>query len=136
MATSQQALTFPHYKPEEVEVAKTFLALGRLKGNWSFWIPLDTPQSQRLIEMEAHPNAIWLWQKQADAICETDKEIWIVEFKEKLRPSGIGQLLVYEDLYKYTYKPTKPIKLLMVARLDDPSIHPTMSRLGIRWELV
>jgi len=136
MVESQLDVKFPHYKPEEIEVMRRFLALNRLEGIYTFWVVLDTPQSVELRRKHASEPTIWMWQKQIDAICETEKEIWIIEVKERVRPSAVGQLLVYQDLYVKQYNPVKNVKKLLIARLDDPSIHDTLKRYKIRWELV
>jgi len=129
-------LAFPHYKPEELEVAKRFLKSGSLKGHWVIWLALDTPQSESLKRLKANPREIWHWQLQIDATCETDTELWIVEFKERLRPSGVGQLLVYKYWHEKTFKPSKPVRLIMVATIDDPAVREFCETIPIRCELV
>jgi len=136
MAETTGSIVFPHFKTEEVEVAKRFLASGRLTGKWSFWIVLDTPASLAVRDRGAGEEEVWMWQLQADAICETDSDIWIVEFKERVRPSGIGQLLTYRYFYRKIYKPSKPVKMVMVATIDDEAIREVCQEIGIKVELV
>lgn len=39
-----------------------------------------------------------LWSKRVDVIAETASEVWLIEVKAAVRPSAIGQTLVYVPL--------------------------------------
>lgn len=55
-----------------------------------------------------------------DLVCETSKDIWILEAKVSLDPCAIGQVLQDEVLYKNERKPTKPLKLGTICEESDP----------------
>jgi len=71
-------------------------------------------------------NFKYMWEKltnkRIDAICETEDTIWIIEVKDRLRPSGIGQLLTYKILYTTKYMPAKKVELAYVSAVDDTDI--------------
>jgi hypothetical protein len=55
-----------------------------------------------------------------DLVCETSKDIWILEAKVLLDPCAFGQVLQDELLYKNERKPTKPLKLGIICEESDP----------------
>ena len=74
--------------------------------------------------------------KRIDIVVEFPTEIWIVEVKDKLRPSGLGELYFYQYWYKKIYKPEKPVKLVYVAERDDVMVHEYCDRHNITVYLV
>lgn len=59
--------------------------------------------------------SIDLSQRRIDAIGYTDSHLTIIEITLSAGLRAIGQLLAYPLLYREAYKPTLPIKLLLVA---------------------
>jgi len=55
-----------------------------------------------------------------DLVCETSKDIWILEAKVSLDPCTFGQVMQDELLYKSERKPTKPLKLGIICEESDP----------------
>lgn len=55
-----------------------------------------------------------------DLVCETSKNIWLLETKVTLNCEAIGQVLQDEVLYKNERKPTKPLKLGVICEESDP----------------
>jgi hypothetical protein len=58
--------------------------------------------------------------RRIDLVCETSKNIWILEAKISLDTCAFGQVLQDEALYKDERKPTKPLKLGIVCEESDP----------------
>ena len=124
----------PHYKPEEYQIMAEFLRRRILEGKWSFSVKLKPPE--RPLRPFETPFEYKIWQtlhsKRIDAICETPSYIWIIEVKDLVRSSAIGQLLVYRELYQEQYHPVKPIRLAIVAGEDDPQVRKVAMKLGIK----
>jgi len=70
--------------------------------------------------------------KRIDIVVEFDSEIWLVEVKDKLRPSGIGELFTYLYWYKKLYKPTKPVRLVYVVHERDVMIEEVCKYYNIK----
>lgn len=66
-----------------------------------------------------------------DLVCETSKEIWILEAKVSLNQEAIGQVLQDNDLYQKERKPTKPLKLGIICEESDPYLEETCQRRSI-----
>jgi len=124
---------FPHYKHVELEVMRRFLATGRIVGWWFFDVPLHTPDSLRCLR---HPDPLVRAQykllvKRADAVCVQETMSWLFEVKERLRPSGIGELAMYHDLFLEQYRVPMPLNLGYVYTLEDLALHPVAARRNI-----
>ena len=126
-------LRFKHFKPREAEIAYVAYQLGLLPGNCIFNYLLHPPERPRRLWETEKEYLLWkfLRAKEIDAVCETDNEIYIIEFKDRARPSGIGQLLTYRELYIQQEKPRKPVKLRYIVGEGDPQVEETCKRLGI-----
>lgn len=125
---------FPHFKEHETRILREFLAKKELEGRYEFDVRLF-PEIKPL-EEGADPGAYYAWlmlrAKRIDALCETADTIWILEVKDVLRPSAVGQVLLYADVYDRQFHPLKPLRLGIVAGEDDPVVRPTCDRLGIK----
>lgn len=93
---------FPHYKISEAMILKEFLRRRILPGKYAFDVKL-------YVEEEKSP--IWkeLTAKRIDALCLTPTKLFILEIKDRTRPSGIGELLIYETLLKEQFAVDKDI---------------------------
>ncbi len=49
-----------------------------------------------------------------DVVGETEDSIFLFELKNKGSMEALGQLLTYQTLYQWAYRPTKPVKLVLV----------------------
>jgi len=58
--------------------------------------------------------------------------VYILEIKERLRPSGVGELISYKQLFLEQYQPTQEIVLGYVVRRDDETLHSLLSKEQIR----
>jgi len=125
---------FRHYKPAELEIARKFIADATLPGTYYFDVYLRTAASDTIVyEMQPLDTADAApWMLRIDAICVKPGAVWIIEFKDRLRPSLIGQLLSYASLYKTQYQPKKPILTAGVVGRDDPTLHPILQEHEIR----
>jgi len=124
----------PHFKKEEYEVMKEFLNRRILVGEWKFDVKLFPPE--RPLRPFETPLDYRIWQhlhaKRIDAVCIDAAFTWILEVKDLLRPSAIGQLYVYKHLYERQYKPVKPIRLGIVVGELDPQVLEVCREHGIK----
>jgi len=125
---------FRHFRPAELWLAKEFIRKALIPGTYYFDVYLLTEDAEDWIRRQ--PEELWRmaipYMHRIDMICITEEEIWIVEFKIRLKYSGVGQLLVYRDWFKRQYKPTKPVKLVCVVAYDRPELHETLRKEDIR----
>ena len=131
-------IIYRHYKPDELEIARRFVASGRILGTWFFDVFLETPRSKDILANygvttagEATP-----WMDRIDAVAHEGRMTHIIEFKDVLRPGGIGQLLYYGKAYREQYDPKALIQLEYVVHVDRPERHTTLEEQGIRLWIV
>lgn len=91
------------------------------KGEWSYDVPLKVrynpaPQleSDALADLYNRATA-----KRVDAVCETAGVIFVIEIKDRLRPSALGQALTYKALYKEQFLPSKPVQPVILTEYTD-----------------
>lgn len=129
-----ERIRFRHYKPDELKVAKRFIAKALLPGTYFFDVYLHTAMSKDILR-EATPFSITAavpWMARIDAVCVKGRKHHIIEFKDRLRHSGIGQLICYKDLYMQQYRPTEEPALHYVCERDAPELHTTLEKYNIR----
>ena len=129
---------FPHFKPHEVEIMRAFLDRDILRGEYRFDVRLFPEVIEPAPEAEVEMYFAWhmLKAKRVDAVCETPDAIWLLEVKDVLRPSAIGELLTYRTLYDRQFRPLKPLRMGVVCGEDDELVRPTCEEQGIRvWVL-
>uniref|UniRef100_A0A6H1ZZ12 Uncharacterized protein n=1 Tax=viral metagenome TaxID=1070528 RepID=A0A6H1ZZ12_9ZZZZ len=117
---------------------KKFLRDESLKGKWDFDFRLGykLSEAEKLLPLTEQKMIESLRERRIDAICETEDTIWILEVKDKLRPSGLGQLTTYEHLYKTKFRPIKKIRLGYIAAIDDPTMHDVLHAKGVTFWIV
>jgi len=138
MPEEELPLRFPHFRPEEIKILKKFIDARVIVGKWSTDVRLGYELTEEEKKLAPHEQKmiISLRERRIDAVCETPTEIWILEVKDKLRASGIGQLLTYEYFYKERFKPVKPVRLGYIAAIDDPTLHPLLDEKKIAYWIV
>jgi len=131
-------IRFRHYKPDELKIAKDFIRWFVLKGTYYFDYYLMTKEAHKILELHAPPmlKDIVPWLSRIDCVVFKGKDVFIIEFKDRLRKSGIGELVSYKQLYREQYQPTGPLHLWYVVRHDDESLHSTCNALGIAVRVV
>jgi len=133
-----EQIHFRHYKADELKLAKEFIRRGELLGTWFFDVYLANERSAKVLDMtgfggisEATP-----WFDRIDATCLSEGEQYIIEFKDRLNYSGIGQLLGYKPQYIDQYSPEAPVKLGYVYHIDKPELHELAYEHSIRlWRI-
>ena len=126
-------LPVKHFKPRELEIVAEALRLGLLPGRVVFNYRLDPPERPRR-PGESEWEYLWwkfLRSKEIDAVCFLEDEVIIVEFKDRARPSGIGQLLTYKELFVKQTGFKGRVRLRYIVGEGDPQVEQVARSLGI-----
>ncbi len=132
------AAKYPHMMPREIPIWERFLAK---YGDKFLGFEYDVHLGKGIARDPSWPD--WLWKvvqatsrKRADAVGETDREIWIFEVKPRVGFSAVGQLLGYGVLLLEEWRPRKPIRLAAVCERTAPDIEPILREFGIELFIV
>ncbi len=125
---------FRHFKEEEIEIFKDFAYTMFPNALYYFDVPLHIELPEWL---EKEPEWLkeqymYLRAKKIDAVIETEEKYIICEVKGRVRPSAIGQLIVYRDMFINEYKPEKPVELFIVAKYYDKEVSQIAKSYGIK----
>jgi len=112
---------YPHMRQWEQEIMEKFHNAKILNAEWSYDVPLRVrlqPLPEYITDAEA---TLWsrLTSKRIDAVAETPGEIYVIEIKDRLRPSAVGQALTYKTLYEEQFAPHKPVTATIVTEIGD-----------------
>ena len=123
-----------HYKPREILIAFKAAELGLLRGKCVFNLRIPPPLRPRRPGETEWEYQWWqfLRSKEIDCVCFRNGEVDIIEFKDRVRPSGIGQLLTYAKLFKQYYRFNGKINLIYICGEDDPQTRKVAEDLGIK----
>jgi len=69
--------------------------------------------------------------KRADAIAETESEVWIIEVADRPGLRAVGQLQVYWALWQEDPKIAKPEKMVLVCEQIDQDLLSAAAKFGI-----
>ena len=137
--TKEQALRmpkFPRYTEEETIIAKEFIKQWP-NDNDEFWFSVHIPSAKAKWVVNAPPFLQYQWTvvtaKRPDLVIVSKNVVHIVEFKRYMLSSGIGQLLLYRDMFLEYYKPDAPIELWYAVWYWDPDVAKKCEREGIKW---
>ena len=131
-------IKFRHYKREEREIAEDFIKQVRIVGRYFFDFYLMTNAARRIIRDKAPPmlkDAV-PWMMRVDMVIFKGRTIFLCEIKERLRPSGIGELLTYKNLWLRQYGFGKAVELVYICRIDDPTLHSSLEDHSISLHVV
>jgi len=123
----------PHLKPEEMKVWERFAASGILRGKVIADLHLKPPEIPKpeFATIEEHAWYAYLKSPRIDAVIETSDTIYVVQVKDWLRASAIGEVQFYYHHYINEYKPKKPVKMAIIAGRDNPKVREVAEKLGI-----
>jgi len=131
-------MKYPHLLPREVEIWERFLALyGREFTGFVYdvrvgeGITIRPEWGDEIARM-----AKLLTQKRIDVVGYKPGEIWIIEVKPHGGLSALGQLTVYEELYRIKYNPTQTIRKALVCETVDPDLRGLLPKYGVTLYIV
>jgi len=128
-------MKFRHFSPEEKEIMKAFMEAHPALFNYRFDVRVGGKKAELADIKEEWVKLMWksLLAKRIDAVAEDRSYLYIIEVKQWMLLSGVGQLLGYKELYKQTYPVIKPIKLVYAVRYPDPDVIDVCKAYGINW---
>ena len=121
-------------KTTEQLILKMFMQTRLIMGKATFNYTLEPTNIQHSVFATDKDKQLYtfLKSKRIDVVMENEREIWILEVKEIVRPAAIGQLLVYRDMFLQRVRPVKPVHLGIVAGRDDQDVRIVASKYGIK----
>jgi hypothetical protein len=125
--------SFPHFKPTERAILERYIANGAPQGEWTIDYRLPILEKDVPAELQGAERDMWiaLHQKRIDALVEQPSRVFIIEVKERVTSTAVGQLLVYSHLYREQTFDARPIELVLVAGEDDAITHAAIEAQGI-----
>ncbi len=116
---------YPHMREWESTIMDRFLQrpMSDVKLDYDVHVRIND-KTPDVIHTDAERQ---LWRQMTafriDAVMETDSTIYVIEVKDRLRPSAIGQALTYAYLYVKIHTPQKQVIPAIICGLDDPDTH-------------
>jgi hypothetical protein len=125
---------YPHMRPWEERIMDKFHRQGILLATWDYDVPLKVRKTARPPNITEREAALWdhITAKRVDAVAETDAHIYVIEIKDRLRPSAVGQALTYKYLYEEQFSPLKPVVATIVTEFGDPDMQAVCKHYNIR----
>lgn len=117
----QKQSYYPHMKPEDVAIWNRFIAAFP---NYFQRCDYDVCVGEGRMPEGEHPEKYLLgWktltQKKIDVVAYRDNEIWLIEVKPRARANALGQIWMYDELYKDMFHPTTEPKNMIVTDQYD-----------------
>lgn len=75
--------------------------------------------------------AIQLSQRRIDAVAHAPNHIDIIEITLDAGITALGQLMVYPALYTVAFRPTKPLRPVLITRKFSPDVEKSYIDMGI-----
>jgi len=109
------------------------------------WPALDIEYDVRLGEGTVLPPETPEWvqrmayqlsTKRVDAVVTTSERIYLVEVKDRISFSALGQLLGYRSLFMAERRPTRTVSMVVVGEILAPDVAGVLSEHGIEVFLV
>ena len=124
---------YPHMRQWEAEIMDKYHNDVGMVGDWSYDVPLKVRQTPVPSYMTDNESLLWqrITAKRIDAVCERKNIIYIIEIKDRLRPSAIGQVLTYLVLYDEQFAPKKPLQGVVLTEYTDPDMLHVASHYNI-----
>lgn len=72
-----------------------------------------------------------LWAKRVDVVAETASEVWLIEVKEAVRPSAVGQTLTYVPLLGARRASWANPRPMLIAASFDPDALALCGTMGL-----
>jgi len=112
---------YPHMRQWEAEIMEKYHDKVGMVGEWSYDVPLKVRETPVPSYMTDNESLLWqrITAKRIDAVCERKNVIYIIEIKDRLRPSAIGQVLTYLVLYAEQFAPSKDLQGVVLTEFTD-----------------
>lgn len=123
----------PHMLPTDIPVWYRWL---EKYGSWVQGLYYDCYLGGPFLSPEEEKDPMMrMWRatssKRADAIVETEDEVWIIEVSDDPGMRAIGQMFTYQSLWLEDPKIIKIERLILVCSRLDPDIAAGAGKMGI-----
>lgn len=129
---------YPHMFPLDIAIWERFLvSYGDEFINFSYDVKVGsgTPVAPGTPENYARMQEI-LSKYRIDAVGFRNNEIDIIEVKPDAGTIAIGQVVAYVNLYKRDFRPTVPVKGVIVTNRELPDMKNLTKQLGFSYYIV
>jgi len=112
---------YPHMRQWETQIMDRYHENPKIQAKWSYDVHLSIRMPKEAHRMTPREAQIYMQSiaKRIDAVAETTDTIYVIEVKDRLRPSAIGQALTYKTLYKEQYPTTKNVQPVILTTYTD-----------------
>jgi len=124
---------YPHLSTEDIPIWETFL-----KKHPDFYesVAYDVHVGTGSLppsHLDETTKSMWtrLTQKRIDVLGQRDDRIDIIEVKPVLRPSAVGQVLTYKNLFDQQFSPKRPTRAVILFQIAQPDMIQTAEKLNI-----
>jgi hypothetical protein len=125
---------YPHMRIWEESIMDKFHDKKLLNATYDYDVHLRVRDTNKKADLTPNEQILWNQQtaKRIDAVATTPATIYVIEVKDRLRPSAVGQAITYKILYEEQFKPTKLVIPAIITEFDDPDMRHVCDVLGIR----
>lgn len=115
---------YRHMRQWESAIVDKFHAKIKLKGEFEYDVALRVREIPLPGYKTENEQMLWnrLTAKRIDVVATTKAAIYVIEVKDRLRPSAVGQALTYKILYEEQFKPSQPVIPSIVTEFGDPDM--------------
>ena len=115
---------YAHMRQWEEAIMEKYHETVGMVGEWSYDVPLKVRETPVPSYMTDNESLLWqrITAKRIDAVCEKRDVIYIIEIKDRLRPSAIGQVLTYLVLFEEQFAPQKRLQGVVLTGYTDPDM--------------
>ncbi|MCK5504537.1 MAG: hypothetical protein KAJ10_05215 [Thermodesulfovibrionia bacterium] len=125
---------YPHARIWEERIIDKFKEKYGVAGEWTHDIRLKIKDPPDHTFMSTKEGDLWRIQtaKRVDIVIVKPRVIYVIEVKDRLRPSAIGQALTYKNLYEWQHKPGQEVIPAIVTEYTDPDMLDVARFYGIK----
>lgn len=125
---------YPHMKPGDVEIWERFL-----DANPEYFDSVDYDllvgegaDFDTDLGLPSGGNAQALYKKKVDVVGYRTGEIWLIEIRPRASPLALGQVAVYDELYRDEHK--GPDRVVNAVLTD--TIMPDVENIAKKWDII
>lgn len=124
---------YPHMFPRDIEIWERFLDKhGSIYDGFQYDVICGKSYKQfPRWEPEYQKDAEVLSRLRIDALGFQPEQLHIIEVKPRLNPASLGQIMVYREHFLTDYKPSLPVRMVIVAGEGDKNVEDLASKQGI-----
>lgn len=126
--------TYPHLSKAEAEIWNRFI-VAYPEAFKQCWYDVEVGQcrpSDEKLKPEWETNRQYLGKYKIDVVGETDDFFCVIEVKHEATTKALGEVWLYEELFKDEWKPKKPVLTYIVTDTEMPNIRKVAEAEGVQ----